>query len=73
MKTTSVETKIKNKVNASENSQAKVELSQGTIMAVVSVPAAIGIWSAACFIGGLAASGGPLAMVKSYFSAVTGM
>ena len=73
MKTTNVETKIRKKVSAVDSTQTQVELSRGAIIAFASVPTLIGIWSAACFVGGLVASGGPLAMVKNYFSAVTGM
>ena len=73
MKTTNVETKTRNKVSAVDTSQATVELSRGATIAAVTVPALIGIWGLACFVGGMVASGGPLAMVKNYFSAVTGM
>ncbi len=68
-----VETKTRKKVSAVDSSQAKVEFSKGAMMAAITVPAMIGIWAAACFIGGMIAAGGPLAMIKSYFSAVTGM
>lgn len=33
---------------------------------------ALGIWSAASLIGGMVASGGPLALVANWFRAVTG-
>jgi hypothetical protein len=56
-----------------ENSRTGVELSRGAIFAVSVAPVLIGIWAAACFVGGLIASGGPLAMLKSWFAAFTGM
>ncbi len=73
MKTTSVETKTRKKVNAVDSAHASVELSKAAITAAVTVPAIIGIWAAACFVGGLIVSGGPLAMIKNFFSAVTGI
>ncbi len=36
------------------------------------VPALFGLWAGACLVGGLLASGGPVAMVKQLFTAVTG-
>lgn len=56
-----------------ENAPAKVQVSRGAMIALGAVPTIIGIWAAACFGGGLVASGGPIAMVKSWFSALTGM
>jgi len=56
-----------------ENAPAKVEVSRGAMIALGAVPTLIGIWAAACFVGGLIASGGPIAMAKSWFSAFTGM
>jgi hypothetical protein len=58
---------------SAENSQAGVEVSRGAMAALSVVPALIGAWAAACFVGGLIASGSPLALLKSWFSAVTGM
>ncbi|MFP3983087.1 MAG: hypothetical protein ACLFV2_05275 [Desulfurivibrionaceae bacterium] len=58
---------------AQETSRAEVEFSTGSLIATGFFTALIGIWVAACFIGGLIASGGPLAMLKSWFTAVTGM
>ena len=58
---------------SAENAQAGAEVSRGAMAAISVVPTLIGIWAAACFVGGLIASGGPLAFLKSWFSAVTGM
>ncbi len=42
-------------------------------MAVVGVASSlIGLWAAACFVGGLVASGGPITFIKSWFTAVAG-
>jgi hypothetical protein len=66
---------VKNRTThrTAENAPAKVEVSRGAMMAIGAVPTLVGIWAAACFFGGLIASGGPLAMLKSWFSAFTGM
>ncbi|OKY76521.1 MAG: hypothetical protein BM485_04645 [Desulfobulbaceae bacterium DB1] len=77
MKATNPEAKAQVKkrstVSSSENIQAKVEVSKGVVIALGTAPALIGIWAAACFVGGLVASGGPIGMVKSWFSAISGM
>lgn len=56
-----------------ENAPANVEVSRGAMIALGAVPTLIGIWAAACFFGGMLACGGPIAMAKSWFSALTGM
>ena len=65
------------KIKTNSNTQAKVntqvEVSKGAMFVATAVPAAIGLWAVACFVGGLVVSGGPVAMVQSFFSAVTGM
>lgn len=58
---------------AKETYQAEVELSTGSLIATGLFTALVGLWVAACFIGGLIASGGPLAMLKSWFTAVSGI
>ncbi|MFH1215105.1 MAG: hypothetical protein V1706_01245 [Pseudomonadota bacterium] len=70
-----VQAQAKKRINVSnaENTQARVEVSKGVVIALGTAPALIGIWAAACFVGGLVASGGPLALIKSWFSAVIGM
>lgn len=39
-----------------------------TVLAVM-----VGLWGAACLIGGLAAAGGPMTLLRSWLTAVTGM
>lgn len=68
-----VQVKKRSMQRTAENAPAKVEVSRGAMMAIGAVPALIGLWAAACFVGGLIASGGPIAMAKSWFSAFTGM
>jgi len=68
-----VQVKQRSTHRTAESAPAKVEISRGAMMALGAVPTLIGIWAAACFFGGLIASGGPIAMAKSWFSALTGM
>ena len=65
--------KIQTKTNTQAKVDTKVEISKGALVAATAVPAAIGLWAVACFVGGMVASGGPVGMVQSFFSAFTGM
>lgn len=70
-------TAIKSKKEGSRNrtaeaGQAKTEISRGMVVSLGVVSGLIGAWTAACLLGGLIASGGPLSLLKSWFSAVTG-
>lgn len=65
--------KTKSQPKASSTLQAQVDASNGTMATMAAVPAFIGLWAAACFIGGMISSGGPLEMVKNWFSAISGM
>ncbi len=49
------------------------EISRAGIYTVGIVSALIGIWGLACFVGGMVASGGPLAFIGNWFKAVGGM
>lgn len=70
---TKVQVKKRSTQRTAINAPAKVEVSRGVMIGIGAVPTLIGIWAAACFFGGLIASGGPIALVKSWFSAFTGM
>jgi hypothetical protein len=52
---------------------AASEISKAGIYTVGIASALIGIWGLACFVGGVIASGGPLALVADWFKAVTGI
>ena len=69
--TTTARTKTRTKTT--EHANVAHEVSKGTIAAMSAVPSLIGIWAAACFVGGLINAGGPLALAKSWFQAVAGM
>ena len=49
------------------------EVSKLSITFVAILGVAVGVWSLACIVGGLIASGGPLQFVGNWFKAVTGM
>ena len=65
--------KIQTKINTQAKVDSKVEVSKGAMFVAASVSAAIGLWAVACFVGGVVVSGGPVAMVQSFFSAFVGM
>ena len=70
---TKVQVKKRSIHRTAVNAPAKVEVSRGAMIALAAVPTLFGIWAAACFVGGLIACGGPIALVKSWFSAFTRM
>ena len=57
----------------SAQTDATTEVSKIGVITVAAFGAVVGLWSLACIIGGMAASGGPLAFVGDWFKAVTGM
>ena len=70
----SVLTKQRQRVQVGEQSQAGLDVfSTGSIAVMAGVSALVGIWAAACFVGALISSGGPLAMAYGWFRAVSGL
>lgn len=61
------------RTRTSEAGQTKTEISRGMAAFLSVVSGLIGAWTAACLLGGILASGGPLSFLKSWFSAVTGV
>lgn len=61
------------KTTISTQTDAATEVSKIGVITIAAFGAVVGLWSVACIIGGLAASGGPLAFVGAWFKAVTGM
>jgi hypothetical protein len=68
-----IQTRRKSGARVSDKSSVSTEVSKVSITFVAILGAAVGLWSLACIVGGLAASGGPLKLVGSWFKAVTGM
>jgi len=56
-----------------EKSNVSTEVSKVSITFVAVLGVAVGVWSLACIVGGLIASGGPLEFVGAWFKAVSGM
>ena len=73
MQDSNVQAKTKGQVKTTDNTQVQVELSTGAMLVAAAVPASIGLWAVACFVGGLVASGGPFSMAQSFFSAAAGI
>ncbi len=71
MKNTAVNTRTQ--VRATDNVSATSEVSKAGIYTVGIISAMIGLWGLACFVGGMVASGGPLAFVGNWFKAVAGL
>jgi len=60
-------------IKVTDKSSVSTEVSKVSITFVAILGVAVGLWSLACIIGGLAASGGPLELVGDWVKAVTGM
>ncbi|THB76348.1 MAG: hypothetical protein D6B25_09965 [Desulfobulbaceae bacterium] len=56
-----------------ERTDATTEVSKVGVFTIAAFGTLVGLWSVACLIGGMAASGGPLELVGNWFKAVTGM
>lgn len=65
--------KHKNKVNSTTNENVTTEVSRFGVLTIAAFGVLVGLWSLACLVGGMAASGGPLAFVGDWFKAVSGM
>ena len=63
----------KDGVRVTDRGSVSTEVSKVSITFVAILGVAVGLWSLACIVGGLAASGGPLQLVGDWFKAVTGM
>jgi len=73
MKNTTM-TKTRQQTRTTENTNVGIDtVSKNSIAVMGGVSALIGIWSMACFVGAMAASGGPLGMASSWFHAISGM
>jgi len=67
----SVKIRAKAKNKTSELVQA--EVSRGAIRALNIAGVLVGLWVAACIVGGMIVSGGPIGLVTGWFSAVAGL
>ena len=63
----------KDEAKVTDRGSVSTEVSKVSITFVAILGVAVGLWSLACIVGGLAASGGPLKLVGAWVKAVTGM
>ena len=70
-----IKTRAKSKIEieSADNVDVKQEVARSTVWAVGAAPVLIGLWAAACIVGGLLASDGPVALVQKWMSAIIGM
>jgi small-conductance mechanosensitive channel len=69
----SVYARTRVRTRTQEKANATTEISKAGIYTVGIVSALIGLWGLACFVGGIAASGGPLSLVGNWFKSISGM
>ncbi len=48
-------------------------ISRGSIITMGVASAVIGLWALACLVSAMVGSGGPIALIKGWFSAISGM
>ncbi len=70
---TDTNTIAKTRTSAKTNVAVEAEVSRGTLVTLGVAGAIVGIWSLASLVAGMIAAGGPVALAKAWFSAVTGM
>lgn len=70
-----IETRAKSRIEieSADNVNVKQEVTKSTIWIVGAAPVLIGLWAAACIVGGLLASEGPVAFVQKWMSAIISM
>ena len=74
MKNLSMMTKTRAESSTLVTDGIGTDLIQGTVVGTGAMAAGlIGAWSLSCMVAGVIAAGGPLALVTSWFRAVSGM
>ena len=63
----------KTRTTAKSSVDTRAEVATGAMVSIKIAGAVIGLWSLASLVGGMISAGGPVALVKAWFSAVTGM
>ncbi len=68
------ETRVKSRTGAvAKGAEQSKALGAAVSTVAIGAGSVIGIWSIACFIGGVITSGGPISFVASWFKAVFGL
>ena len=70
---TNTNIKAKTRSNTKTSVSAHAEVSRGAVATMVAAGAVVGLLSFASLVGGLIVAGGPIALVRAWFGAVTGM
>lgn len=74
MTTTMTKNKAKTKTQEAATTQSGIDsISKGSLAAMIGVSAFVGVWGTACFVSAFFSSSSPVALVKSWFSALIGM
>jgi len=66
-------TNTKTRTNTKTSVDTRAEVSRGAMISINTAGAVIGLWALASLVGGMVASGGPVLLVKAWFSAVAGI
>jgi hypothetical protein len=68
-------TKVRDQVEVQDKSQTTVsaEVDKVIIGSVAAFAGVVGLWSIACILSAMFQAGGPLELVKGWFSALSGM
>ena len=67
-------TMIKTQEKTRETSRTALDsVSRGSIVTMGIASALVGLWAVACLVSAMIGSGSPIALLKSWFSAVSGM
>jgi hypothetical protein len=67
-------TNVRNRTGAvSKGAEHSKALGAATLTVGLGAGAIVGLWSVACFVGGVIASGGPVSFVAAWFKAVFGL
>ncbi|MBU0673475.1 MAG: hypothetical protein KJ950_02380 [Proteobacteria bacterium] len=62
----------RNRVEVSSRTDSDA-VSRGSLITMGVVSGLVGIWAVACLFSAMASSGGPIALFKSWFTAIVGM
>ncbi|MEW6593873.1 MAG: hypothetical protein AB1413_03270 [Thermodesulfobacteriota bacterium] len=61
------------RTRVTEQATAKTDVSRGALATLGVASSLVGLWAVACFVGGMIASGGPIALARAWVTAVTGV
>ena len=71
--TATIKSIVKNRTNQKTTVDTRAEVARGALISMNAVGIVIGMWSLASLISAMAMVGGPFALAKAWFSAVSGL